>query len=535
MNWPIYYKDVLSIGNPKSNVGICTLWTPKNQILDELKTANYALGGQLYSKRGINFIVRNILANPVINKIVLCGTDRSESGEAFMKFMKNGIDDDYRVVGDKKCEIQKEIDKSVIEDFRKNVEVIDVRGKTDISQIADRLISKSAKPWAKPRKFNESVFSAAEKFPSEKSTFNIRADYIWEAWVQILRKIMKFGSRKGMIKIGEIKELVNVVTVVEKEGPYDPELSDVFDFSKKDLEIYYKDFFNPSKGSESYNYGERIYSYPVGLPIGEFNAEKNQKLLRKLSAVSNQRSVKSGLDQLEEVYDKFKRYHEDRGMVVAIWNPWVDNVKEGWMSDKKQTAYSKQQTVNNQEQKAGSGNVPCMALLQFTYRSKKLHLTAYFRSNDMFDAWPRNAFALRKLQFDFAERIGKKPGYLTTISNCAQIYESNYAKASKIISRYKNRVFCRPDPMSTVIIEIQGKEIVARHMTPDGNKQLDEYRIDGTLSKAALRLMDKLMSNDVFSTDGHVADIASELTKAEWCLKNGKIYIQDTDWKEIGK
>jgi thymidylate synthase len=179
-----------------------------------------------------------------------------------------------------------------------------------------------------------------------------------------------------------------------------------------------------------------------------------------------------------------------------------------------------------------SGNVPCMALLQFTYRSKKLHLTAYFRSNDMFDAWPRNSFALRKLQFDFAKRIGKKPGYLTTISNCAQIYEQNYEKANRILTKYKDKPFCRPDPRSTIIIEIQGKEILARHMTPDGNQQLDEFRIDGGLPKAGMRMIDKLIANDVFSTEGHIADIAIELAKAEWCLKNGRNYIQDKDWEE---
>ena len=134
-----------------------------------------------------------------------------------------------------------------------------------------------------------------------------------------------------------------------------------------------------------------------------------------------------------------------------------------------------------------------MALLQFTYRSKKLHLTAYFRSNDMFDAWPRNAFALRKLQFDFAKKIGKKPGYLTTMSNCAQIYETNYKKATEIIAKYKDKTFCMPDPRGAVIIEVDGKEIVVRHMSTDGNTQLNEYRIDGTLSKEAYPSISKLL------------------------------------------
>lgn len=540
-NWPIYYKDFLTVSNPKSNVGVCTLWTPKDSICDKLDKKSFNLGGQLYSKRGINFILRNVLANPIIDHIVLCGADRSESGEAFIKFMKNGVDRDYKVKGDKKCEIHKEIDKGLLEKFRKNIKVIDMRGKIETKEIEKKVsrIKTSSKAWARPKKFKDSKFQAADKFPSEKTTFSIRANLIWEAWVQILRLIMKFGSKKGMIKIGEVKELVNVIAVVEKEDSYNPEVAKIFDFNQKDLELYYKDFFNPKKGSESYNYGERLFCYPAGLPIGVFNSESNAKLPRELKAKSGKRKAISGLDQLEEIYEKYKRYHEDRGLIAAIWNPWVDNIKSGWMAngkirnEKLPARVATQSVAGGKIKNFGGGNVPCMALLQFTYRSKKLHLTAYFRSNDMFDAWPRNAFALRKLQFDFAKRIGKKPGYLTTISNCAQIYETNYEKAEEIIQKYKESTFCLPDPRGTIIVEVEGKEIVAKHMSPDGNRQLDEYRIDGTFQKAALKLMDTLEINNVFSLRWHAYDIAIELTKAEWCVKNGVPFVQDKDWKEL--
>jgi thymidylate synthase len=534
--WPIYYKDFLTISDKKSNIGICTLWTPKDSICSKLDKKSFSVGGQLYSKRGVNFILRNVLANPLIDHIILCGSDRSESGEAFLKFMKNGVDKNYRVKGDEKCEIHKEIGRKSLEKFRKSVKLVDMRGKVNLSELRRkiRLIKQRKRAWARAKKFKESKLQAADKFPSEKSTFNVRADYVWEAWVQILRLIMKFGSKKGMIKIGEVKELVNVIAVIDKEDPYEPELSDIFDFNKKDIKLYFKDFYSPKKGGESYNYGERLYAYPVGLPIGTFNSKVNAKLFHELEAKGGKRlalrlrsgQARSGLDQLEEIYEKYKRYHDDRGLVAAIWNPWVDNVKSGWMSDKK----SQKSKIKNRNL---GGNVPCMVLLQFTYRSKKLHLTAYFRSNDMFDAWPRNAFALRKLQLDFAKRIGKKPGYLTTISNCAQIYETNYKEAEKIIQKHKESTFCMPDVRGTVIIEVKNKEIMARHMSEDGNVQLEEFSIDGTLPKAALKLMDILEINNVFSDRFHVADIAIELSKAEWCVKNRVPFIQDKDWGEL--
>ncbi|MBN2015392.1 hypothetical protein JW766_00995 [Candidatus Dojkabacteria bacterium] len=527
--WPLYYKDFLTVSNPKCNVGVCTLWTPKDKLTNQLDKKSFSLAGQLYSKRGINFILRNVLANPYINRIVLCGADRSESGEALIKFVKKGIDKKYRVIGDKKCEIQRELNKEAIEDFRKNVEVIDMRGEVDTKKISKvirgKVAGRNLKPWAKPRKFKETEFHAADKFPSEKTAFNIRAGFVWEAWIQILRLIMKFGSKKGMIKIGEVKELVNVITVIEKEDPYDPELPGIFNFGKRDLKLYYKDFFDSSKGTESYNYGERMFAYPAGVPVGDFNSSKNQRTANTstpLGIDSKLTKVVGGLDQLEEIYEKYKRYHEDRGLVVAIWNPWIDNVKEGWMAEE-----------GGKGKAERAGNVPCMALLQFTYRSKKMHLTAYFRSNDMFDAWPRNAFALRKLQYDFAKRVGKSAGYLTTISNCGQIYENNYEKAIEIIEKFKDRTFCMGDPRGTVIIEVKGNEIIVRHMSPDGNTQLGEYKINGRAEKASLKLMDELIINDVFSKDYHIADIATELSKAEWCVKNGVNFIQDRDCSEL--
>ncbi len=523
--WPIYYKDLLSLGNLQSNIGICTLWTPKENILKKFSSKIYSIGGQLYSKRGINFILRNILANPIIDTIILCGADRGESGKAFMKFIKNGISKHYTVIGDEKCEIDKEIPREFIEKFRKNVKIVDKIDKSVDASLVRQFL-RLRKPWAECSIFKKSEFKTSQKYPSEKVTFNVRSNYVWEAWVQILRKIMKFGSKKGMIKVGELRELVNIVAVIEKEDPYNPEMNKVFNFSKRDLQTYYKNFFDKEKEVGSYNYGERIFAYPVGLPLFELNSSKNNKNLdfevKKYSSLT--------LDQLEEIYEKFTRYHEDRGLVISLWNPWLDNIKRGWMDyDIKSLKHNK---ASSKDANKIAGNVPCMILIQFTYRSKKLHLTAYFRSNDMFNAWPLNVFALRKLQFDFALRIGKKPGYLTTISNCAQVYESNYKDVQDIIGAYKGETFCTPDPRSTLIIEVENNEIIVRHMTPDGNEQLNEYRFNAKVRKASLKIMDALLINEVFSNPFQIADIAIELAKAEYCVKNNLPFVQDRDWKE---
>jgi len=81
-SWPKYFSKKLWVGNPKSNIGIITLWTPKERILSQLDPQDFAIGGQLYSKAGISFLIRNVFANPRIRYLILCGKDQAGAGEA---------------------------------------------------------------------------------------------------------------------------------------------------------------------------------------------------------------------------------------------------------------------------------------------------------------------------------------------------------------------------------------------------------------------------------------------------------------------
>jgi thymidylate synthase len=121
-SWPIYYKDRLHIANLKSNVGIVTLWSPVQTILPKLNQKQFAIGGQLYSKRGINFLIRNILANPSIDTIIICGSNLSGSAEALINFIEIGVDEENNVIGVEKSPIDKEIDRESLEQkqFRPN-------------------------------------------------------------------------------------------------------------------------------------------------------------------------------------------------------------------------------------------------------------------------------------------------------------------------------------------------------------------------------------------------------------------------------
>lgn len=537
--WPIYYKDKLHIANPNSNVAIITLWTPMQVILPKLNQEHFNIGGQLYSKRGVNFIVRNILANPIIDTLVLCGANLSGSAEALMYLIEKGIDENNNIIGVDKAYIDKEIDLDTLNTLRSQVTFVNLvknSSAKNIQEHIEKLQKQEVKQWAEPKIFPDPEPFTTEKFPSEKTAYTVRAGYIKEAWPQILRHVMKFGSKKGMIKVGEVKELVNLIVVIEDENPYKPDLPKWFTFNATDLAGYYKNFFAKETHGEDYNYGERIFSHALGIPNQKYNSPNNTKSAKKFSEVfhalgetspspssENNEVLRQKLEelftgitlnQLEEVYIKLKRYKYDRGGVVTLWNPWTDNIVEGWMADK-------------ESKKAG--NVPCMTQLQFAYRDHRLHLTAYFRSNDMFDAWPRNAFALRKLQFDLAKKLDLKPGPLTTISSLGQIYEANFEAANSILEKFNNITNCRPDSRGNVLIEVEGKEIVVRHTDTSGNEIMQEFRADGTKPNSAQGMSDILLQNLVFSEMPHAMDIARQLQKAEIAVKNGLRFNQDKD------
>jgi len=128
MEWPLYFRDELVIGNVKKNIGICTLWMKKEIVKKLLSTNLYSVIGNLYTTYGLNYLVRNILANPRIRYIILLGPDLTGSGEALIKLIQHGVEEDGKIKGTK-IYIDRNISLRLLEIFRRNVKVVDMRGK----------------------------------------------------------------------------------------------------------------------------------------------------------------------------------------------------------------------------------------------------------------------------------------------------------------------------------------------------------------------------------------------------------------------
>ncbi|MBN1325832.1 hypothetical protein JW977_02525 [Candidatus Falkowbacteria bacterium] len=477
MNWPLYFKDKLIIGNPDSEIGIVCLWTPVNKIVDQIDNNLFALAGQLYSKEGINYIIRNIFANPKIRLLLICGEERTDSGNTLIKLIDKGVDAENKIVNTEFAQIHKEISKSKIDLFRHNVKCENLIGVIEPEKIMAKIKSYQPqnKSWSKPEIFPEAKIEFDGVMPTDQSVFKIKKQFAGEAWLEIIKKIMKFGTVRESFHGNNCKELFNIAAVITDEDPTNFTMFPYFQITKKDIEDYLPKFMTGEKGTADYTYGERLWNFPQ-IP------GKNYKY-----------------NQVQDVIiDYLSRYPTDRVACATIFGIQDNTAKSS----------------------------PCMTFLQATNVDNKLDLTVYFRSHDIFGGWLLNIFGLRTLQKHIADKLNWPIGNLTVYSNCAHIYDNNWQIAQELIKKYGNELDCTSDPRGYLVISTENEEIVAKHVSPNG-KYLQEFRQNGKEDKATMKLYNQLVLADVVSLVAHAFDIGAEIQKAEIAVKKGLKYTQD--------
>lgn len=206
--------------------------------------------------------------------------------------------------------------------------------------------------------------------------YYVKAETIGEAWPRVLRAIWSKGDLLSKEEWGEdTKEILNLVISIsapEKE----PVIPQGYPWSAERLEEYAKkEFLSTENPGFAYTYGERLLNY-------------------------------EGVNQLERVIERLKGSPKTRRSVAVSWMPKRD--------------------FDNKE-------VPCLVLWDWKVRDGCLHQSTVIRSNDMYGAWPANAFGLLRLQQHVASRLGVKTGGITTHSLSAHIYSHDWENVQKLI------------------------------------------------------------------------------------------------------
>lgn len=473
MDWPVRYKEMLTLGNLNSNIGVVCHWTLKNLIAGGLNNDTYAAVGQLYSRDvGVSSLIRNVLAHHYMDTLILCGNEgaieETRSSKALLNLINNGVDQNHYIIGSSQAKIEKEIPIEKINLFRSRMKIVNLIGVNDPRKIQASIDENFKND---PVSYEIFIFPEPEKtenmeLPSENAGFLVRRSKTAECWIDILKSVMTFGKIKGSQYGERQKELVDLVTVVESEDTGNLYLPVYLPVAKKQIEEYIQIVITAKKiEGTKYTYGQRLRDH-------------------------------GGIDQIQDIINTITQTPFSRRAVASTWNVEWDHL---------------------------SDNPPCLDLVQILTQNGKVFLTVYIRSNDMFMAWPEDVFGVLALQDLIVKEANQKNpelnlrrGPLITVSSSAHIYERDWEEAKRVLKE-NPKLQCVWDPRGNFVISVASGLIDVYNTSDPVN-----LRWQG---KSAHELLDKMIF--YVSQIPHAAYLGRELTKAEFALKNNSEYIQD--------
>lgn len=463
-------------------------WTVKTIVAKHLQKTEFAAIGNLYSPtRGINFLIRNLLANPHVRYLVVLEATREDQNSGgvrclldfFQHGFKAGKSDTRRdcwvVKSDVQGFIDHEVDADALNRLRETITIQKANSVAETIYLVQSFARENVQPWGDPQIFplREVVPTV---LPSPRYGHRIEGRTIAETWVKIIHRIKTTGTIRPTGYDGKWQELIDLVAIVtdEPEDFYFPE-PNYLPINRPFLEEYIGQILDdaPQRDGIKYTYGQRLRSH-------------------------------FGRDQIEQVIDKLVGEIDAASAVMSLWD------------------------VTDHEK----GGSPCLNHIWVRVVEGEISLTALLRSNDMFAAWPANAMGLQALQRHIRNSIEQRSQYklklgpLITISQSAHIYDDTWENADRLIeSQYPS--FCRKcydDPCGNFLIEVENSkgEIIVLQTTPGSGEVVAEYR-----GKNPLKLVREIANSSPAIQPSHIGYLGIELQKAKECIQFGAKYTQD--------
>jgi thymidylate synthase len=509
----IYKPNQLILGS--GYIAICTGWTPAKSVAAKLDPSDYAVIGNLYSaSRGINFLVRNLLANPHVCDLVVMDSTREDknsgSVQCLKDFFENGVYKGKNDVG-KECwvidslvkgYIDIDIPLEVLNQLRSSVTLRD--NLTTYAILMLRLSVYGAnKPWAEPMVFpyNEPT---SEVKPGPRYGHRIEGKTIAETWIKILQRIKTTGTIRPTGYDGKWQELIDLMAIVtdEPEDFYFPE-PNYLPLDREYLKNYIPQILDDANYQErvKYTYGQRLRSW-------------------------------FGQDQIKAVITKLIKEIDSASAVMSLWDSGSGNYQilaehDSWRGHD-------HNTIARGERKGGDsdhnhGGSPCLNHIWVRVVDNELSLTATFRSNDMFSAWPANAMGLRALQRHIRDEIASQSEYdltmgpLITISQSAHIYDDCWETVEQLLANQYQSIISQEfrgysDPAGNFLVETDGNNITVSQLTPNG-----EF-VGNWEGKNPLKLIRQIIADCPSIQPFHIGYLAREIERASQLKTN---YTQD--------
>jgi len=485
----LYFDDRLLKVNPRGVIGVVTLWSKPEYVRERFReagvdldkaTSPIAVFGTLYGN-GLREMLRNLLYNPQIQVLLICGHDRSGSREELEKFFTLGLETEgsspIRFLSEvgmayspmRICGTHRLIDPLVVpENFPTHLGkprwIGDPKEESVVVKIREFFNSwkqKHIQIKEDERKKIALPEVETQYFPSNPREHQIVRESPLEAWVELLFTITRFG-RRVTLKKGDRVELQNVKVVVEEPREEEPEKLLNFNLDPGKLGTYYLEFLEGDlRPDEAYTYGHRLRTY-------------------------------FKMDAVEVLAARLKKDPEDRKAYFTLWD-------------------------NNRDLTAKESR-PCFVSAFFRKFGEKLTLTATFRTHNAMDAWLLNFYGLMRLQQEVAKRAGLAPGAITVFSHSISIDPRELDRALTVVGKRKWKMHL--DPMGYFRVTLDGDEILVEHRAEDVT--LKEYR-----GRTAVSLQHQIARDVAVSDINHAMYLGRQLAKAEMALKEGREFVQD--------
>jgi thymidylate synthase len=485
---PLYFGDRLLAINPQGIIGVVTLWSKPDYVLERFReagvdldpaTSPIAVFGTLYGN-GLREMLRNLLYNPQIQVLLICGHDRSGSKQELDNFFAQGLEpvanapiqflaekglaaNPYRIKG-----TQRLIDGLAAPDLFHCIperrDLGDPKNGSTVSAIKGFFQgwSPPASTFSDKNRQNQPLpMVETQYFPSNPRAHQVVRDKPLDAWLEVLHLITRFG-RRVTLKKGERLELQNLKVVVEEPEPASREDLLQVNLDSDKLDQYFQEFLQGElRPDEAYTYGNRLRTY-------------------------------FGLDAAELLANRLQQDPEDRKAYFTLW----DNTRDLTAKESR----------------------PCFVSAFFRKFQEKLTLTATFRTHNAMDAWLLNFYGLMALQQEVARRVVMEPGALTVFSHSISIDPKELDRALTVVGKRKWKMHL--DPMGYFRVTLDGDEILVEHRAEDVT--LKEYR-----GRTAMAVQHQIARDAALSDINHAMYLGRQLAKAEMALKEGREFVQD--------
>jgi thymidylate synthase len=359
------------------------------------------------------------------------------------------------------------------------------------------------KPWAEPMVFpyNEPT---SEVKPGPRYGHRIEGKTIAETWIKILQRIKTTGTIRPTGYDGKWQELIDLMAIVtdEPEDFYFPE-PNYLPLDREYLKNYIPQILDDANYREGvkYTYGQRLRSW-------------------------------FGQDQIKAVIGKLIKEIDSASAVMSLWDSGSGNYQI--LAEHNSWRKNDYHTIVRGERKGGDsdhnhGGSPCLNHIWVRVVDNELSLTATFRSNDMFSAWPANAMGLRALQRHIRDKIASQSEYdltmgpLITISQSAHIYDDCWETVEQLLANQYQSIISQEfrgysDPVGNFLVETDGNNITVSQLNPNG-EFVGEWE-----GKNPLKLIRQIIADCPSIQSFHIGYLAREIERASQLKTN---YTQD--------